>query len=327
MTEIKEPCPICYDDLDTVTQHKFGNCSHSICEGCATTMNAQSDYQKVYVRELDLHVMKCPVCRSPDKPTYAQLETALRNRVLGGLNGRTRVAQAQAQQYNLQQANARRLQYEADREHYRQAAIRQNAMSAARTAANLPLPVPVLTPTPAPRPTAQEAADNGFVMVEGWTPPQPAQRPVVRRVIPRRTPNSDAPAVVNTTAQQNGDRLRNANLQPSRDADGNWTRNLSEWTIFVGNPEEWMTVWNQGQEAALGRVIGSNPRRYYSNQYLIPARTQNQGVPARRICNNTQCQHNNPRTSRRCPRGCGQFICVHCNSCETAQCQSYNPLA
>ena len=371
-TEIKEPCPICYDDLDIVTQHKFGNCSHCICDGCASTLNGQTNYQKVYVRELDLYVMKCPVCRSPDKPTYAELETALRTRVLGGLNSRTRADQAQAQQTNLQRANydvqaihaaARRneqiaraaavlpprltspaaeaaraeririneeviaarereterirlqmeqtLDYEASREHFRLAAIRVNAQTAerrARQATNLPLPVPVLTPTPAPtRPTAEQAAAEGYLLVEGWVPPAPAPQP------------RGGEQIQDLSGRTEDDYEQIGMNNPNRDGVVDTERDVNFYATAI------ITARGHVRRERTRPVVWLNRDGNNVADMTTGPRTNGRGTHARRLCyNGENCRGHRARTDRRCHNGCRAFICSTCNTCDEAWCQIIN---
>lgn len=313
-SDIIPTCPICYDDLDAIAHHKFGNCSHTICDGCASTMNAQPDYQKVFVRDLGLYVMKCPVCRAPDKPTYNQLETALRNRVNAPA---PRVAVA-PRQYNA----------------------RANAVIAN-------LPIPVLTPTPAPasvfvegRARTQQdyetARSEGFIFVEDL-----------------RT-DAEREAYARHRAQVEARNRRQEELRAHRQAEAEaralvrdpLVRDLSgrteeQYFALTGNSD--MDGVRDTERDANGyatAIITANGhvRRTHGRPVVwlnregnniadmtTGPRTNGRGTPARRICyNGERCRGHRARTDRRCQSGCRAFICHTCQTCNEGWCQLIN---
>jgi hypothetical protein len=161
--------------------------------------------------------------------------------------------------------------------------------------------------------------------------------PVLQPVIQHNQPPAPAPVAI-----QDGNWLRNQNFRPRRGE--NQDRNhlphfcgvfysmpvdIARWNILRGHtPEDANAVGqflNGGQRVGHGWICGvAGTRRFYHRQYFIPELTENT-APARRNCNNEQCQGNHrSRTARRCPRGCGQFICQACDGCNYNVCQPLN---
>jgi len=177
-------------------------------------------------------------------------------------------------------------------------------------------------------------------------------RPVVHRPVPVPQ-NHNLPAVIpvlhpvpapvahNPVALQDGNWLRNRHFIPRRNEDlhrnhlphhyPNLPNNsdVARWNILRGHaPEDAIAVGqflNGGQRVGDGFICGvAGTRRFYHQQYFIPEDTEG-NVPTRRLCNNAQCNGNHrSRTARRCPGGCGQFICQACNFCRNNACQPAN---
>jgi hypothetical protein len=141
-------------------------------------------------------------------------------------------------------------------------------------------------------------------------------------------------------AMQNGNWLSNRCFRPRRGENQhlnhlsahlaiNLPRDIARWNILNGRSLEDATAvgqfLNAGNRVDNGWICGvAGTRRFYHQQYLIPELTEGT-VPTRRLCNNEQCDGNHrSRTARRCPRGCGQFICQACYGCHYNVCQPPN---
>jgi len=188
-----------------------------------------------------------------------------------------------------------------------------------------PLPrVPVPLPVHAPVPQHQPINHN-----------LPAVIPVLQPVIQHNQP---VPAH-RVGGLQNGNWLRGQHFRPNRGEDlhrnhlpgnvFNMPNDVARWNILRGHaPEDAIRVGEfltGGQWVANGFICGvAGTRRFYHHQFFIPEETEG-NVPSRRNCNNAPCLGNHrSRTARRCPRGCGQFICQACNGCNTPACQPIN---
>ena len=75
-----EPCPVCFnDDLSSLKQ--LNGCGHSVCGDCKrgmyTVQNQFVNWMKVFRKDnkrIILKLMKCPICRTIEKPTLELLE-------------------------------------------------------------------------------------------------------------------------------------------------------------------------------------------------------------------------------------------------------------
>ena len=169
--------------------------------------------------------------------------------------------------------------------------------------------------------------------------------PVLQPVIQHNQPPAPVAVAHNPVALQDGRWLRDRHFRPRRDEEL-WRNHISQfYPVFSSSVPVDIARWNilRGHSPEIANLVGqflnggqrvvgqgwicgvAGTRRFYHRQYFIPESTENTTVPARRNCNNEQCQGNHrSRTARRCPRGCGQFICQACNGCNTQGCQQHN---
>ena len=291
--EVEEPevedCPVCLMPMDT--KHTL-QCGHEICGECPARMKEQNLGNGCVGLhpETGIKVIKCPVCRKEDMPTRDELIAELVRIRRGGRF--SAIAPAPVAHAQPAQPRARGMNAE-----WRQAIA---------PAHNLPAVIPVLQP-----------------------------------VIQHNQPPAPAPVAHDPVALQDGNWLRNQNFTPRRGGDLNLNflhhhypnlpanSDVAHWNIVRGHPvEDSIAIGqflNAGNRIADGFICGvAGTRRYYHQQFFIPELTEG-GVQARRLCNNQQCQGNHrSRTARRCPRGCGQFICRACGICNFNVCQPPN---
>lgn len=77
----REPCPVCFND-DISSLKRLRGCGHSICGDCKnnlTKTNNQYVSQMFFAGRNHCRVIsvKCPICRSIEKPSYQVLETQI----------------------------------------------------------------------------------------------------------------------------------------------------------------------------------------------------------------------------------------------------------
>lgn len=295
--EEEEACSVCLSPMET--KHTL-QCGHAICGDCPAMMLTQNIGNGCVGLhpDTDIKVIKCPICRREDLPTREQLIAEIvRIRRGGDFRRMPRPAPVRHQPINPAPAPARLNPQWA------------GWVQQIENGHNLPAVIPVLQPQPAP-----------------INAPAPAPAPVAN----------------NPVALQDGNWLRNMHFRPRRNEDlwrnhlpqhypivANITADISRWNILRGHPVQDATLVGQflngGQRVGDGFICGvAGTRRFYHMQYFIPDETEG-NVPARRLCNNAQCHGNHrSRTARRCPRGCGQFICQACNGCNVPECQPIN---
>jgi len=66
-----ESCPVCLTD-DTTSWCRLRGCGHYICRGCKT--NLKKSMNQYIINKYDQKFVKCPMCRSFEKPSYKHLE-------------------------------------------------------------------------------------------------------------------------------------------------------------------------------------------------------------------------------------------------------------
>ena len=291
--EVEEPvvedCPVCLMPMET--KHTL-QCGHEICGDCPALMKTQ-DIGNGCVglhAEADIKVIKCPICRKCDMPTREELIAEIVRIRRGGMFSR------------LASPPARR---------------------APRAVVHQPVPVPQNHNLPADIPVLQPVIQHN-------QPPAPAPAPVVHPQMPAML----LPPLV--AGDIDGRWLRQARFQPIRNnPDGTRhsflpiPRSIRVWSIMNGHAhqvaERVETFVNSGTRQDCGFLVGDHHRRFYHAQFFIPIETTG-NVQARRLCNNgVRCNNNQQsRTARRCPRGCGQFICQACNDCDINVCLETN---
>jgi hypothetical protein len=280
--EEEESCSVCLCPMET--KHTL-QCGHVICGDCPVMMKTQNFGNGCVGLhpEAGIKVIKCPICRKEDMPTREELIAEIVRIRRGG--NFLRLNPPAPDRNRVAQGVARVM---AERDRVINAEMERLGMN-----------------QPAPR----------------------VHRPL----------NAPAPAPVavahNPVALQDGNWLRNQLFRPRRGENQHLNHlpphfrgDIDRWNILRGHPlEDAIAVGqflNGGQRVGDGWICGvAGTRRFYHRQYFIPELTENT-APARRNCNNEQCQGNHrSRTARRCPRGCGQFICQACDRCNTNVCQ------
>jgi hypothetical protein len=66
----RESCPVCFGD--DVAIRKLKGCGHSICVGCKNNLKKTSNQH--ILNNFNQTLVKCPMCRAIEKPSYQQLE-------------------------------------------------------------------------------------------------------------------------------------------------------------------------------------------------------------------------------------------------------------
>jgi hypothetical protein len=307
--EEKEGCTVCLMPMENPYALP---CGHQVCVECKAQMMTQNLGNGCVGTHTDtgIKVIKCPVCRREDAPTREELIAEIVRIRRGGHFSRI---------YELPT--------------HRAMAVRVPA-----PAHNLPEVIPVLQPViqhnqPAPAPAQQQEPDYIRLMNQYWNRDQPAPAPAP---VPAAQIEIWRP-IIRPAAGERGNWLRNLGYQPNRanlDEDHlNIHRirfigdNLNQWNIMRGHPlqevREVANFLHSGQRTQRGWVCGQGANaRFYHQQFFVPVNTEG-NTPARRLCNNAQC-NGTSRTARRCPRGCGQFICQRCGDCNNDDCRDCN---
>ena len=189
--------------------------------------------------------------------------------------------------------------------------------SAYQPPAPAPRPVPVPRPAP-PAPPAQVRLHPDLVEVERQANPRPNTDQAEQRLVfygrmmalYRGIPDNRRFPQPNITADIPG-----VGVVPL-------SQGIPRHNIFCQeNVADLVRMWSAGARSYDGRVI---LERFYHNDFLIPDRTEG-GSQARRVCNNRFCPSpENHRTARRCSRGCGQFVCNRCLTCQLDACITHN---
>jgi hypothetical protein len=65
-----ESCPVCFGD--DVAIRKLKGCGHSICVGCKNNLKKTNNQH--ILNNFNQTLVKCPMCRAIEKPSYQQLE-------------------------------------------------------------------------------------------------------------------------------------------------------------------------------------------------------------------------------------------------------------
>lgn len=75
-----EPCPVCFND-DLSSLKRLNGCGHSVCGDCKfglyAAQNQFVNWMKVFRKDnkrIKLKLMKCPICRTIEKPTLELLK-------------------------------------------------------------------------------------------------------------------------------------------------------------------------------------------------------------------------------------------------------------
>lgn len=327
--EDKEPedtCTVCLEELTAENTHEL-RCGHkAVCNDCHPIMMGMNMGNGCVGEDPEtcVKVIKCPICRREDTPTREQLIAEIVRMRRGGYIRRLppvpvplpAVIGVQVPQHH-----------------------------------NLPAQIPVLHPQPAPA-IAQANLNHAVQQFAGAIRAPRARAPRVPRaqVV---APVAPAPAPAFNNVEDNfnaiwrnndGNWLQNQNFIPRR-ANGldndhernhlpqhypilaNLPNDIARWNILRGHQvQDAQAVGeylNAGQRVASGFVCGeAGRRRFYHAQFFIPEETEGV-VPTRRLCNNANCDGNHrSRTARRCPKGCGQFICQACNHCHINECRN-----
>lgn len=298
--EEEEGCTVCLMPMEN--PYKMP-CGHEICLECKGQMMTQNLGNGCVCehRETGIKVIKCPICRRDDVPTREELIAEIvRIRRGGNFN---RIYAPRVPNVPVQH--------------------------------NLPAVIPVLQPVilnpqPAPAPRVIDHERHAQVMQrlaqqpQALANPAPAPAPAPRPIV--AFPAHPLDHLVANTNFRDGMWLRRLNPQPI--ADVNYWQLHGErghYNVLNGYPARMGQEWDNGQRIAgrRGVILGQDVRRFYAYNYLVPTNTQGRAVPARRVC--PVCVGNHERrTARRCGRGCGEFICVHCNCCNNAECQELN---
>lgn len=324
---VEEPdtCTVCLEELTAETTHELG-CGHkAVCKDCRTQMMTQEvGYNGCVGRhpETQVKVIKCPLCRREDTPSREELIAEIVRMRRGGNFNRLAPEPDRVAQVNAERARLMERQRAIEQERLRQVALR----------ANLPAVVPVLQPQPAPE-IAQANLDRAVQQFAGAIRAPRARAPRAPRA-PRVAPVAQAPPP--NPDDLDGDWLRAQNLQPValNHQHDNFNRHVQipRWNIMRGHSvatcEEVRGFLAGGQGEDGGWVCGDEEHgvaRFYAFNYFVPIQTEG-GVPSRRLCGRgAQCTHNQQsRTARRCTRGCGEFICQHCGTCNKPACAVHN---
>jgi len=311
----KEPadtCTVCLEELTAENTHGL-RCGHkAVCKYCHPTMMTMNIGNGCVGEDPEtcVKVIKCPICRREDTPTREQLIAEIvRMRRGGYIRPLPRVPvplPVHAPVPRHQPINH-----------------------------NLPAVIPVLHPViqhnqPAPinAQVAQANLNHAVQQVGGRVrAPRAPRAPRVAHAPPPVPPNPNA---------LDGDWLRAQNHQPValNHQHDNFNRHVAvpRWNIMRGHSiatcQEVQGFLAGGQGARDGWVCGDEEdgvARFYHHDFFVPIQTEG-AVPSRRLCGRgAQCTHNQQsRTARRCTRGCGQFICQHCGTCNRQECQQYN---
>lgn len=311
VVEDKEPedtCTVCLEELTAENTHEL-RCGHkAVCKDCHGHMMGQGLGNGCVGEdpETAVKVIKCPICRREDMPTREQLIAEIVRMRQGGYVRRI---------YNRAPP----------------APVHQPINH------NLPAVIPVLQPViqhnqPAPinAQVAQANLNHAVQQVGGRV--RAPRAPRVANPAPAPAPQ----AVGMQFNALNGNWLRGQHFQPVplNDAD-NWVNRhvqVPRWNIMRGHSvatcQEVRAYLAGGIGANGGWVVGDEEdwvARFYDFDYFVPVRTEG-GVPSRRLCGRgAQCFNNQQsRTARRCSRGCGQFICQGCGTCNKQECQIHN---
>lgn len=316
--EEKEPeytCTVCLEELTAENTHEL-RCGHkAVCKDCHPMMMTQNVGNGCVGEDPEtcVKVIKCPICRREDMPTREQLIAEIVRIRRGGYFRRLAPAPAP-------------LPVPVPQHH------------------NLPAVIPVLHPQPAPA-IAQANLNHAVQQFAGAVRAPRARAPRVPRaqVVAPVAPVAQAPIPAGLYVRD-GNWLQNQNFIPRR-ANGadnehelnhlpqhypilaNLPNDIARWNILRGHqfPDAQVVgqYLNAGQRVAGGFVCGeAGRRRFYHAQFFIPEETEG-NVPTRRLCNNANCEGNHrSRTARRCPKGCGQFICQACNHCHINECRN-----
>ena len=158
-----EECPVC---LETPTQEMMsshpgngfmtiGGCGHNICWGCHEKISRTPSQYKTLPGFNNKRFIKCPMCRSFDKPSYEELERQLLHYYNANDSG------SLVHSYRALQTRYRYL----FREHHRvlndARAIGLNFRYQAPPVPAAPTPLPA-APTPAPAPSTRRLSCTGL---------------------------------------------------------------------------------------------------------------------------------------------------------------------
>jgi len=319
---VEEPdtCTVCLEELTAENTHDLG-CGHkAVCKDCRTQMMTQEvGFNGCVGRHPETHVkvIKCPLCRREDTPSREELIAEIVRMRRGGLISRLAPEPVPEREQAVARERARLME--------RQREIMGRV--------NPPAVVPVLQPAPAPinAQVAQANLDRAVQQLGGRARAPRARAPRA----PRVAPVAQAQAPPNPNALD-GDWLRAQNLQPVQlnHQHDNFNRHalIPRWNIMRGHSvatcEEVRGFIAGGEGEDGGWVCGDEEHgvaRFYAFDYFVPIQTEG-AVPSRRLCGRgAQCTHNQQsRTARRCSRGCGQFICQHCGTCNKPACAVHN---
>jgi len=249
-------------------------------------MHAQPDHAKMLLPEYGLRVVKCPVCRAPDKPTYDQLEAALRGLIARTTGPVAPVANpvADAVANSIADAVANRIANPAvviqwTREE------RVSHMRLALSAINLQhMTVAQIQAVETVSPDFREVASGRF---RAGNAAMRAQTLLDRMAAGGETPENSLSArvvlgIMGVLSERSGEPVRNPNL--------------AEVLALPPSPL-WINV--RGQD--------------------VPYRTASGNIAARR-CMNRHCA--TARTTRRCM--CLAFCCAECRACDSQWCLDIN---
>ena len=66
----RESCPVCFGD--DVAIRKLKGCGHAICKDCKNNLKKTNNQH--IINNFEQTLVKCPMCRAIEKPSYQQLE-------------------------------------------------------------------------------------------------------------------------------------------------------------------------------------------------------------------------------------------------------------
>jgi hypothetical protein len=69
----RESCPICLNDDTSCSRLK--GCGHAICKECKNNLKRTNNQH--ILNKFDQKLVKCPMCRAIEKPSYQQLESQI----------------------------------------------------------------------------------------------------------------------------------------------------------------------------------------------------------------------------------------------------------
>ena len=286
----EDPCPVCFGEKKPA--YRFP-CNHEVCLSCRNGMKAMAHGNGCvdYYPDTTIKVVRCPICRTLETPTAEEFITEIKS-------------------LHRDLRNVRRSQMDDTQRHANQIRALQGNNAPARAVrragdrrparAGLPAQIDVLIPQPAPAPAhpainGRWLLDNNFQPLrgEGGVIPPPGNMAEWPGVIPQyHILRGHPPEVQEMFIQM----MNHPATDRRYGVDGGW---------IIGN-------------------IGDRNRHFYHESYFTPILTEG-GTQSRRLCACTRHPAgNNTRTGRRCPRGCGQFICLQCVTCENVYCNSVN---